>query len=152
VKLLVREATVDDVPRVAVLFDAYRVFYGQTGNAHVAQFYLSERLRRGESKIFVAIDTDSHQTIGFTQLYPGFSSLRVGRIWILEDLFVRSDARRSGVGDALMTKAEAFAKESGAIGVTLSTAATNENAQRLYEKRGYLRDTEFLHYSLYFLP
>jgi len=152
VKLLVREATADDVPRVAVLFDAYRVFYGQVSNPHVAQFYLSERLRRNESKIFLGVDTESHQTVGFTQLYPGFSSIRVGRIWILEDLFVRADARRIGVGDALMTRAEAFAKESGAIGVTLSTAVANVNAQRLYEKRGYLRDTEFLYYSLYFLP
>jgi ribosomal protein S18 acetylase RimI-like enzyme len=149
-KIVIREATADDLSRVAVLFDAYRVFYGQTSNPHVAQFYLSERMRRNESKIFLAIDTDSHQTIGFTQLYPGFSSLRVGRIWILEDIFVRSDARRGGVGDALMIKAEAFAKESGAIGVTLSTAVTNANAQRLYEKRGYERETDFLYYSLYF--
>jgi len=151
VKVFIREATADDLSRVAVLFDAYRVFYGQTSNPHVAQFYLSERLRRNESKIFIAIDTDSHQTIGFTQLYPGFSSLRVGRIWILEDLFVRSDARRIGVGDALITKAEAFAKESGAVGVTLSTAVTNANAQRLYEKHGYERDTDFLNYSRYFV-
>jgi ribosomal protein S18 acetylase RimI-like enzyme len=150
VNISVREATTDDIARVAVLFDAYRVFYGQNTNIHVAQFYLAERVKRGESKIFIAIDADTHQTVGFTQLYPGFSSIRVGRIWILEDLFVRADVRRGGVGEALMTKAEAFAKESGAIGITLSTAATNANAQRLYERHGFERDEAFLHYSLYF--
>jgi ribosomal protein S18 acetylase RimI-like enzyme len=146
----VREATSDDIARAAVLFDAYRVFYGQNTNVHVAQFYLAERVKRGESKIFLAIDGDTHQTVGFAQLYPGFSSIRVGRIWILEDLFVRPDVRREGVGEALMTKAETFAKESGAVGMTLSTAATNTNAQRLYERHGFERDETFLHYSLYF--
>ena len=148
--LSVREATADDIPRLAALFDAYRVFYGQPSNPHVAQFYLAERLRRGESKIFLAIDGDTHQTIGFTQLYPGFSSIRVGRMWILEDLFVRADVRRSGAGELLMNRAEAFAKESGAIGMTLSTAVSNANAQRLYERHGFERDEAFLYYSLYF--
>ncbi|MFN2459071.1 MAG: GNAT family N-acetyltransferase [Candidatus Velthaea sp.] len=149
-KTQIREANADDLPRLAPLFDAYRVFYGQSSNAYAAQFFLSERMRRNESKIFIAVDAESFQTVGFTQLYPSFSSIRVGRMWILEDLYVRADARRTGVGNALMARAEMFAKETGAVGVTLSTATANAVAQALYEKRGYVRDTTFFVYNRYF--
>jgi GNAT superfamily N-acetyltransferase len=146
----IREATADDLPRLAPLFDAYRVFYGQTPNPYVAHFFLNERIRRQESKIFIVLDTESHQTVGFTQLFPSFSSIRVARIWILEDLYVREDARRKGMATALMAHAEAFAKASGAVGISLTTAHTNAPAQTLYQRRGYLRDTEFATYNLWF--
>ena len=146
----IREATADDLPRLAPLFDAYRVFYGQTPNPYVAHVFLNERIRRHESKIFIALDTESHQTVGFTQLYPGFSSVRVARIWILEDLYVREDARRQGMASALMAHAETFAKASGAVGVALSTAHTNTPAQALYARRGYVRDSEFVTYNHWF--
>lgn len=148
-KLSIREATADDLSRLAPLFDAYRVFYGRTSNAYAAQLFLNERMRRSESKIFLAIDLESHQTIGFTQLYPSFSSLRLGRLWILEDLFVRGDMRRAGVGSALMERAETFARESHAVGLTLSTALTNATANALYVKRGWRRDEEFAQYYLW---
>jgi ribosomal protein S18 acetylase RimI-like enzyme len=146
----IREATLDDLPRLAPLFDAYRVFYGQTPNPYVAQLFLNERMRRHESKIFIALDTDSHQTVGFTQLYPGFSSIRVARMWVLEDLYVREDARRQGMASALMAHAEAFAKASGAVGITLTTAHTNTPAQELYKRRGYVRESEFVAYNRWF--
>jgi GNAT superfamily N-acetyltransferase len=146
----IREATADDLPRLAPLFDAYRVFYGQVPNPYVAHLFLNERMRRHESKIFIALDTESHQTVGFAQLYPGFSSIRVARTWILEDIYVREDARRQGMATALMTHAEAFAKASGAVGIILNTARANVPAQELYARRGYVRDEEFLTYNLWF--
>jgi ribosomal protein S18 acetylase RimI-like enzyme len=35
----------------------------------------------------------------------------------------------------------------GAVRLELSTAVTNPEAQRLYEKEGWRRDVEFLHYE-----
>lgn len=149
-KLTIRETTADDLSRLAPLFDAYRVFYGRTSNTYAAQLYLNERMRRNESKIFIAEDLESHQMIGFTQLYPGFSSLRLGRLWNLEDLFVRGDMRRCGVASALMERAETFVRESHAVGLALSTAHTNANANALYTKRGWKRDEAFAYYFLWF--
>jgi len=150
VRVLVREAKADDLARLGALFDAYRVFYGQKPNPYLAQLFLGERLKRGDSKIFLAVDNETHQSVGFAQLYPTFSSIRVGRLWILEDLYVREDVRRSGIGNALMEAAEIFAKSTGAVGMTLSTAHTNTRAQPLYEKRGFIRDADFTVYNKFF--
>jgi ribosomal protein S18 acetylase RimI-like enzyme len=149
-KVLVREATADDVPRIAALFDAYRVFYGQSPNPYAAQFFLSERFKRNDSKIFVAIDNESHQSVGFVQLFATYSSIHFGRMYILEDIYVREDARRSGIGTALLDAAAIFAKANKAIGLTVQTAHTNQRAQAFYTKHGFAVDTEFVTFNKFF--
>ena len=101
------------------------------------------------SVIFLAYST-AHEAVGFTQLYPSFSSVSLKGLWILNDLFVRSDVRQGGVGRALLERARQHAADTGAKGLILSTAVTNKPAQTLYESCGWQRDDEFLHYHLFF--
>ncbi|HEY9879447.1 MAG TPA: GNAT family N-acetyltransferase [Leptolyngbyaceae cyanobacterium] len=131
---------------LATLFDGYRMFYQQPSDLAGAQQFLQARLEEGDSTILVAQAAD--ELAGFTQLYPSFSSVSMKSIWILNDLFVAEAYRGRGVAKQLMTAAENFARETGAIRVGLSTQVANRLAQALYEARGYMRDTEFYHYSL----
>jgi len=135
-----------DVDVIAPLFDAYRVFYEAASNLRASHNFITERLARDESVIFLARDGD-HSAIGFAQLYPSFESVHMQRVWILNDLFVDPYARIGGVGAALMAVAERFARENDAAGLTLSTAVDNHAAQRLYERAGYVRDKAFLVYN-----
>ncbi len=139
-------ADLEHLDRLAPLFDAYRVFYEQPSDLAAARAYLWERLRNLESVIFLALDRD--QALGFTQLYPSFSSVSLERVWILYDLYVVPEARRQGIGRALMGRARTFARESGAKALLLETAVDNLAAQALYESLGYVRDTGFYHYEL----
>ncbi len=72
------------------------------------------------------------------------------RLWLLNDLFVAADARRTGAGRALLERAERHAREMGAQGLTLTTGNANLTAQRLYESCGWTRDSEFTHYQRFF--
>ena len=72
------------------------------------------------------------------------------RLWVLNDLFVEPDARQSGAGRALVLRAERWATETGAKGLTLSTQVTNQSAQHLYEACGWSTDDEFVHYHRFF--
>ena len=96
--------------------------------------------------LFLALDGESG--IGFTQLYKSFSSVSMGRLWVLNDLFVAPEARRRGVAVVLMEHAREFAAATGALGLELATATDNLTAQRLYEKLGWKRDDDFYHYAL----
>ena len=131
---------------LAALFDGYRVFYQQPSDLVGARQFLQARLEKGDSTILVAQAAD--ELAGFTQLYPSFSSVSMKPIWVLNDLFVAKAYRGRGIAKQLMAAAENFARETGAIRVGLSTQVTNTSAQALYEVRGYVRDTEFYHYSL----
>ncbi len=141
-----RRASVADLDVLVPLFDGYRSFYRQPSDPDLARTFLEQRLTRGESIIFVA-ERDG-EAIGFTQLYPSFSSARARRIYILNDLFVRPDARRHGAGRALLEQASAFARDEGAARLTLSTAVDNRTAQAAYEKAGWQRDEAFYVYNL----
>ena len=142
---LVRQATVADLDALAPLFDGYRQFYGRTADPVAARQFLLDRFNHGESVIFVA-----HRDgvpVGFTQLYPSFSSVSMARIFILNDLYVTEAGRRSGVASALIAAAVEFAKTVGAVRLTLSTAVTNHSAQALYSAMGWTKDEQFFVYN-----
>jgi len=143
----VKRAGPGDLDAVAPLFDAYRQFYGQRPDPAAARAFLAERLSRDESVIFVAVAPDG-EALGFTQLYPSFSSVSLRRLWILNDLFVGPGVRRGGVGRRLLERAREWAVETEAKGLILATAVTNTAAQALYESCGWRRDDEFRHYYL----
>jgi len=147
--ITVRQATIHDLDLVAPLFDAYRVFYRQPSDIGAATRFLRERFQHHQSAVMLAVDEEG-EGAGFVQLYPFFTSVRMGRLYVLNDLFVAPGARRRGVAAALMHEATDYARAVGAMGMTLTTAHTNSEAQRLYESLGWKRDEEFREYAIRF--
>ena len=144
----VRKAGPADLPELAALFDGYRQFYHQPSDlAKVARF-LEDRLRNADSFVFLARVENDAKPAGFIQLYPIFSSVTIGRALILNDLFVSPGFRGRGVARALVERAAAFGRDTGAKYLELATQVSNTGAQRLYEGAGWVRETEFLHYEL----
>lgn len=142
--ITIRRASEHDGASLVPLFGAYREFYRQRADPRAEGEYLTERISRKEAVVFLA--ERSGEALGFTLLYPSFSSISLRPIWVLNDLYVRPAERRSGVGARLLRHAVEFARENGAEYLTLETAKDNP-AQRLYEAEGWRRDEEFLHYE-----
>ncbi|MET1180326.1 GNAT family N-acetyltransferase [Peribacillus simplex] len=140
----IQKATLHELESLTELFDLYRVFYEQASDPGRAREFLRERLTNGESVVFMAYDEGN--PIGFVQLYPSFSSVSMMRSWVLNDLFVKESARKKGFGEELLNAAIMFAREAGAKGVSLETGKDNVNAQRLYEKIGFVRETNHFYY------
>jgi GNAT superfamily N-acetyltransferase len=133
--IAVRRADSSDLDALAGMFDAYRQFYDQPPDVGAARAFLAERIDREESVVLMAWNDGG--AIGFTQLYPLFSSVRLGRAWLLNDLYVVAPARRLGAARALLDAACAFAREGGALGLELETGKTNLTAQALYRSAGW---------------
>ncbi len=131
----VRNANADDLDTLAGLFDAYRQFYKQASDVSAARAFLGERIAHNESALLIA--EHAAATIGFVQLYPLFSSVRLGRTWLLNDLYVAPQARNLGAARALLDAACAYARERGALGVELETGLDNVAAQALYRSAGW---------------
>ncbi|HUX51617.1 MAG TPA: GNAT family N-acetyltransferase, partial [Spirochaetia bacterium] len=143
--ITIRRATSADIDAVATLFDSYRVFYGNKSDLNAARSFLTERVRRSESVVFIAHDDGT--PAGFTQLYPSFSSVSIAPIYILNDLYVDAVHRRRGIGALLLSFAVQFAKAEGAVRLMLTTAYDNLTAQRLYEAEGWVRDEHYFTYN-----
>ena len=127
-----------DLDALALLFDAYRQFYGQPSDVPRARDWLRSRLRVGESVVLLA--KRDAAIVGFVQLYPMFSSVRMARTWILNDLFVEAGARRRGVARRLLDAAAKFARDDGAAGISLETMQDNAAARALYRAAGWNED------------
>jgi len=95
-------------------------------------------MQAGESVVLLA--ARGGDAIGFTQLYPMFSSVRTARIWILNDLYVAEAARRGGAARALLDAAAQFARDDGASRIVLETGRDNTAARVLYRHAGWIED------------
>jgi ribosomal protein S18 acetylase RimI-like enzyme len=139
-------ATPDHLEQLVPLFDAYRVFYDQPSDPDAAREFLNQRLLLRETVIFLALQDQT--PLGFTQLFPSFTSVGMKRLWILNDLYVVPEVRGQRVGERLIERALQHARASGAKGVVLETAHSNTAGQKLYERMGFSR--EDLDYRTYF--
>jgi GNAT superfamily N-acetyltransferase len=128
---------------LAALFDLYRQFYKQAPDLVGSENFLHQRITNLQSVIFVVVY--NHTMVGFTQLYPLFSSVSVQHSWLLNDLYVLPEQRGIGAATALLQRAQLFAQQTNSKGLALETAIDNP-AQKLYEKLGWQRNTETLHY------
>ncbi|WP_288436283.1 GNAT family N-acetyltransferase [uncultured Chryseobacterium sp.] len=132
-----RKAILSDLPELAELFDQYRVFYHKTTDIPAATNFLQERLENKDSEIFVAEENGA--LTGFVQLYPIFSSTRMQRYWLLNDLYVNKDHRGKGYSKELIEKAKELCRSSKACGILLKTGKNNDIGNQLYPSCGFER-------------
>jgi GNAT superfamily N-acetyltransferase len=137
---MIRNAEPADLEDLVPLFDAYRQFYGQAQDREGARKFLRERMERAESVVLMAFYEG--QAVGFTQLYPQFSSVGMDRNWLLNDLYVDESARKRGVASSLLQAARDWGLKTGARWLLLETGVDNHPAQALYEKEGWERVKE----------
>ncbi len=144
--MTIRQATIADLDLLAPLFDAYRQFYKQPSDLAATRAFLALRFEHQQSLIFIAFE--AKRALGFTQLYPSFSSTRLTRMFVLNDLYVSPPARGLGTGKALLDAACSYGRQVGARQLSLRTATDNTTAQALYERAGWVRDTQFFTYGI----
>ena len=137
--LSVQRATLADLDALAGLFDDYRRFYKQASDVPRACAFLQARLddSQHEADAIAFLATLDDTPAGFTLLYPMWSSVATGRVFVLNDLFVAQSARRGGVAQALLAAARDFGHEHGALRLVLETTRDNLVAQALYHRAGW---------------
>ena len=142
----IREAAIHDLEGLSILFDNYRQFYKKKSDLPGAVAFLRERIINNDSKIFIAIN-DAGVLAGFVQLYPIFSSTRMTRLWLLNDLFIQPEYRSQGISIALMNECKNLCRKTNSCGMILETAKDNTIGNNLYLKTGFLPDTDHNYYE-----
>jgi GNAT superfamily N-acetyltransferase len=140
------QAKKQHIPELVTLFEAYRAFYKKESNLQKATQFLEDRIITKESFVFIAID-DEHNMVGFVQLYPMFSSTRLDKFLVLNDLFVVAEARGKGISKLLMDRSKLLAKDYNALELVLETQKSNEIGNKLYPQEGFELDMDHNYYS-----
>jgi ribosomal protein S18 acetylase RimI-like enzyme len=95
---------------------------------------------------FIARDSDSGESLGFATVYWLWSTSRATRIGLMNDLFTAQEARRRGVGEALIQACLDAVRARGAAILQWQTAPDNQTAQALYERVGGIREQWYDYY------
>ena len=141
--MTITQANIEHLKDLVPLFNDYRIFYKQESNEELASQFLKVRIQNNESVIFIAYL--NNEAVGFTQLYPLFSSVSMKPMYLLNDLFVKSNYRGKGIGEALINKAKALCETQKNKGLALQTSADNP-AQKIYERLGFIKDHDLYYY------
>ncbi len=126
------------------LFEGYRTFYKQQPNPEASKAFLLERMQQQEATVLLALSNQG-AALGFTQLFPIFSSVSLEPMYLLNDLFVAPEARKQGVGAALLNAAKELCKKQQRKGLLLQTASDNP-AQKLYERLGWIKEEDLFYF------
>jgi GNAT superfamily N-acetyltransferase len=133
---VIEEAKESDIEELSAIFTLYRIFYKKDPEIDSAKSFLLERIQKKESVIFIA--RIENKIVGFTQLYPLFSSLTMKRSWLLNDLYIVEAQRGKGISKQLMGAARQLAKQTKAAGIMLETEKTNRIGNKLYPSSGFV--------------
>lgn len=104
--------------------EGYGEFLGSQLDARGVLVLVAERDRQVVGYVYAAIEPLS------------WKELR-DECGFVHDLLVTEDARRSGVGDALLDRAIEWLREQGMPRVVLWTSPHNDKARRLFERRAF---------------
>ncbi len=139
--MIIQQVKIKHLNELVPLFDAYRVFYKKDSDKEAEKEFLSDRIRNQESVIYISRNEDGLAT-GFVQLYPLFSSTRMKRMWLLNDLFVDPDFRGQGYSKALIEQSKSLCRETDACGLMLETAKDNHIGNQLYPATDFELDQD----------
>ena len=145
--VVVRKAERSDLPvlgrlgamlmRTHYAFDAQRFLApGKGAEAGYASF-LGGVLDSPDDCVFVAEQDGAIIGYVYAALEPlSWKELR-GPAGFIHDIAIADQARRSGIGTALVERAIEWLRERGAPRVILGTAASNQGAQALFRRLGF---------------
>jgi GNAT superfamily N-acetyltransferase len=130
-----------DLPELLPLMRGYCDFY-EVNPADDALLSMSRALiadPEREGVQFMARD-DMGMPVGFATVFWSWSTSRAARIGVMNDLFVATEARGTGVGEALIARCSELVRERGAVSLQWQTAPDNRAAQSLYDRIGGVRE------------
>ena len=137
-----------DLPELLPLMEAYLAFYETSGERaaleQLCRALLADREREG---IQLLARSPDGVAVGFATVYWTWTTTRVGRLGVMNDLFVAPAARGSGAADALILAARDRAAARGCVALAWQTALENHRAQAVYDRVGGQR-SQWLSYQL----
>jgi len=87
--------------------------------------------------VLIFIGEVDGEVIGYANTLTAYSIWSRGKALTIDDLYIASHHRRSGIGEELMKYLLEFAKQNGYRRVQLHAELNNERAHSLYRKLGF---------------
>lgn len=146
-EIQVRELNERDLGDVVALVKDFAEFEGLSDYFNVTEGRLHNAMfgRNRFVEGFGAFDGPS--MAGYALFFPYFASFRGQSGYFLEDLYVKQEFRKSGVGRLLLTEIAKRARDRGYERIDFQVLEWNLNAIRFYESLGAVKDDDERHFK-----
>jgi GNAT superfamily N-acetyltransferase len=125
----------------AALFDGYRQHYGANPAPDAVEAWMRDQIVTDRMRVFVAVPGERIRALCTVAVVPASLTLRT--VWLVRDLYVDPDARRAGLGRALLAHVAGVAVERGYGRLELAALDWNEPALGFYASLGGVSKDEW---------
>ena len=130
----IRPATPADAGAVLALVRALAVYEREPDAVHMTAEMAARALAQGHCRALLA--TDGARPVAIALYFFNFSTWTGTRGLYLEDLFVAPEARKTGLGLALLKRLAAMAVAEGCKRMEWSVLSWNDSAKGFYQRIG----------------
>jgi GNAT superfamily N-acetyltransferase len=123
----------------ALIEELVRAYYEFDGLQYKSSLHgpALDQLAAGDPAVKVWIVEADGTAAGYLILTIGFSMYYGGKDGFIDELFLKEEFRGSGGGAAIMSFADAQAKQLGLAYLHLEVTDSNTHARQIYERRGF---------------
>lgn len=141
---VVRPAMASDAHAIGILARQFADYLRELGDTTEFELTSEAYLRDGFGSMpaFAGLVAEGNSVIGYLLYHFGYDSDAATRNFHIVDLYVERNARKRGVGKALMAHAATIARNGGAGEIIWSVYSGNTAAAKFYEKLGGERITD----------
>lgn len=146
-ELLIRKVEKGDLGAVLALIREFAQFEELSDACEVTVEKLEKAMFTKAAVGEGLLAIDDGVPVGYALFFPNFSSFRGQRGLYLDDIFVKSEYRGKGVGEAIIKEIAQLAASRGMERLDFLVLDWNTPAARFYEKLGAVKDPEERHYK-----
>lgn len=137
----------EDAASVISLMHEFAAFENLSEYCEVTEERLVVAMFGNDAVVEGLIANDGDKAIGYALFYPNFSSFRGQRGFYLEDIYIKSEYRGSGIGEAMLREIVRIAASRGCERIDLLVLGWNTPAIKFYESLGAVRDNDERHFK-----
>lgn len=146
-EIQIRELNERDLGNVITLIGDFAEFEGLGDYFDVTEVRLHDVMFGPSSFVEGLGAFDGASMAGYALFFPYFASFRGRSGYFLEDLFVKQEFRKSGVGKLLLSEIAKRARDRGLERIDFQVLEWNLNAIRFYETLGAAKDADERHFK-----
>lgn len=136
-----------DLPAIVDLLREFAAFEDLSEYCTVTEERLHKAMFDDNSVVEGLLAFDSETPVAYALYYPNFSSFRGERGIHLDDIFIKDEYRKHGVGEALLKRIAQNAASRGFERIDFNVLEWNTPALKFYEKHGAVYYAEERHFK-----
>ena len=145
--LNIRNITQTDLPAVVGLLREFAAFESLSEYCTVTGERLNTAMFSDNAVVEGLIALDGETPVAYALYYPNFSSFRGQRGIHIDDIYIKDEYRKQGVGEAMLREIARVAFSRGLERIDFNVLEWNTPALKFYEKHGAVCNEEERHFK-----